>query len=148
MGASVFSNGGSGVFPFTHCGAGDTLCNQNKYKEKQMLKVKDSKWLISGLILTGILGLGTQVIAADNLPSRTKSDGVVSETPLTAGNYCHLKFPAVRPSTLGTEHPQLKRPGTGDVIDFYGPCNHDPLGKDEVLSQQQEDQIFRDRYHS
>ncbi len=112
-----------------------------------MLKVKDSKWLISGLILAGALGLGTRVIADDNLPSQTTSDRVVSKIPLTADNYCHLKFPAVRPSTIGTNQPQLKSSRTGDLVDFYGPCNHDPLGKDEVLSQQQENEIFQDRYH-
>ncbi len=114
-----------------------------------MLKVKDSKWLISGLVLTGILGLGrAEVVAADHFASGTKSDGVVTKTPLTADSYCHLKFPAVRPSTVGTDHPQLKSPETGDIVDFYGPCNHDPEGKDEVLSQKQEDETFRDRYHS
>ncbi len=114
-----------------------------------MLKVKNSKWLISGLVITGMLGLGSaRVIASDNFSTGTEANGVVSKTPLAAGNYCHLKFPAVRPSTIGTDHPQLKRPGTGDTVDFYGPCNHDPLGKDEVLSQQQEDETFRDRYHS
>jgi hypothetical protein len=34
----------------------------------------------------------------------------------------------------------LKSAGTGDVIDFYGPCDHDPTGKDEVASQKQEEQ--------
>lgn len=101
-----------------------------------MLKVNHSKCLISGLILAGTLGAGgTQVIA---------SDDVLSRTPLTAENYCHLKFPAVRQSTLGTDHPQLKDPDTGDVVDFYGPCNHDPLGKDEIATQKDEDHLLRD----
>jgi hypothetical protein len=29
----------------------------------------------------------------------------------------------------------LKDPSEGDIIDFYGPCDHDPLGKDEVHRQ-------------
>ncbi len=97
-----------------------------------MFTVKNSKCLISGLIFIGTLGLGGAKVIA--------SDAVVSKTPLTDDSYCHLKFPAIRPSTLGTDHPQLKSANTGDIIDFYGPCNHNPLGKDEVLSQQQEDQ--------
>jgi hypothetical protein len=101
-----------------------------------MFTVKNSKYLISGLILVGTLGLsGAKVIAFD---------GVLSKTPLTAGNYCHLRFPAIRPSTLGTDHPQLKSPETGDIVDFYGPCDHDPLGKDEVSSQKEEDQLLSD----
>ena len=107
-----------------------------------MLKPKNSKWLISGLILTGTLGLGgAKVIAADSALYKTPADGVLSKTQLKDGNYCHLKFPAIRPSTLGTDHPQLKSANTGDVVDFYGPCNHDPLGKDEVSSQKQQDEF-------
>jgi hypothetical protein len=33
------------------------------------------------------------------------------------------------------DRPVLKDPGTGDILDFYGPCNHDPLGRDEIESQ-------------
>ena len=29
----------------------------------------------------------------------------------------------------------LKEAGPGDIIDFYGPCDHAPLGIDEVQSQ-------------
>jgi hypothetical protein len=29
----------------------------------------------------------------------------------------------------------LKEAGSGDIIDFYGSCDHDPLGIDEVQSQ-------------
>lgn len=107
-----------------------------------MLKVKTSKWLISGLILTGTLGLsGAKVIAAQNNRHAAAADGIVSKTELQDGNYCHLKFPAIRPRTLGTDHPQLKRPGTGDIVDFYGPCDYNPLGKAAVLSEQQENQL-------
>ena len=98
-----------------------------------MLRVKNSKWLISGLILTATLSLGgAEVMAAD---------GVLSKTQLTDGNYCHLRFPAIRPSTVGTDHPQLKSANTGDIVDFYGPCNHNPLGKDEVSNQEQQDEL-------
>lgn len=51
------------------------------------------------------------------------------------GTFCHLRFPAIRGRTLGTDKPQLKPATTGDIIDYYGPCDHDPLGKDEIQSQ-------------
>lgn len=35
----------------------------------------------------------------------------------------------------GTDKPQLKPATTGDIIDYYGPCDYDPLGKDEIESQ-------------
>jgi len=52
-----------------------------------------------------------------------------------ADGYCHLKFPAIEEKTLGSPQPVLKDPGSGDIIDFYGPCNHDPLGKEEIHEQ-------------
>ncbi len=51
-------------------------------------------------------------------------------------NYCHMQFPAMRPSTLNTDNPSLKRPGTGDIVDFYGPCDESPVGNDQAWSQQ------------
>jgi hypothetical protein len=29
----------------------------------------------------------------------------------------------------------MKDPKEGDIVDYYGSCDHDPLGKDEVLRQ-------------
>ncbi|HET8562594.1 MAG TPA: hypothetical protein VFM35_01855 [Candidatus Binatia bacterium] len=64
--------------------------------------------------------------------------GVISNQVLTPGSYCHLTFPAIREETLGWDRPVLKDASSGDIIDFYGPCNHDPLGKDEIASQKRE----------
>jgi hypothetical protein len=56
-------------------------------------------------------------------------------------DYCHMRFPAIRPRTLATDHPQLKRSSTGDQIDFYGPCDERPTGKDQVISQKLQEQF-------
>lgn len=50
-------------------------------------------------------------------------------------NYCHLKFPAIRPDTLTANRPVLKDPSSGDIVDFYGPCDYNPTGKAEVQAQ-------------
>jgi len=63
------------------------------------------------------------------------ADGILEKNALPGDTYCQLRFPAIRPSTLASNRPELKRESTGDVIDFYGPCNYDPLGKDEVARQ-------------
>jgi hypothetical protein len=52
-----------------------------------------------------------------------------------------MKFAAIRPRTLDTDHPQLKRPDTGDVIDFYGACDESPTGMDQVISQKHEEEF-------
>ena len=80
------------------------------------------------LLLTGVLA-GTAFGA----------DGVLLKQELTLGNYCHIKFPAIRPKTLATDQPELKQSDTGDVIDYYGSCAESPNGKDQVTKQRQEE---------
>ena len=63
------------------------------------------------------------------------ADEVISRVPTPGTNYCRLRFPAIREDTLFTSQPQLKDPSDGDIIDFYGPCNYDPLGRASILQQ-------------
>lgn len=64
------------------------------------------------------------------------ADDVLSKTDAAPGNnYCPLQFPAIEERTLAGNQPVLKSLDSGDIIDFYGPCDHDPLGQDEVQSQ-------------
>jgi hypothetical protein len=79
---------------------------------------------LSMLVLAG--SLAGSAIAAD--------EGVLVKEKFS-GDYCHMKFPAIRPSTLWTDHPQLKSAQTGDVIDFYGSCDESPTGQDQVQAQ-------------
>jgi hypothetical protein len=67
-------------------------------------------------------------------------DNIISKTALSDGSYCHLKFPAIREETLASSHPILQDSDSGEIIDFYGPCDHDPLGKEEIQSQKLEHQ--------
>ena len=105
----------------------------NNQKELKMFMINHVKPLCCGLALTGILGLSTTYAAADDFTSHESAE--VNQTPLTAENYCNLKFPAIRGSTRSSDNPQLKSPTSGDVVDYYGPCDHNPLGEDEILSQ-------------
>ena len=81
---------------------------------------------LAALILVGGLGVKSTFAAAE---------GVISNATLIPGSYCHLTFPAIREDTLSSDRPVLKDPSEGDIVDFYGPCDHDPLGKDEIESQ-------------
>ena len=92
---------------------------------------------VGALLLAGSLGASTAFSAAP---------GVISNTVLSPGTYCHLTFPAIRENTLSSDHPVLKDPSDGDIIDFYGPCDTDPVGKDQVHEQKREHQRrLRDR---
>jgi hypothetical protein len=68
------------------------------------------------------------------------ADGVLLKQQSTPGSYCHVKFPAIRGKTLATDNPELKRSDTGDIIDYYGPCDERPTGKDQVAAQRLEEQ--------
>ena len=66
---------------------------------------------------------------------------VISKVSDPSGSFCHLKFPAIRDDTLFSDRPVLKDPSEGDIIDFYGPCNYDPLGRDSILRQRFEHRL-------
>ena len=63
------------------------------------------------------------------------SQGIIFKNADSSGQYCHLKFPAITRDSLFTDRPVLKDPSEADILDFYGPCDHDPLGKAEVQRQ-------------
>lgn len=66
-------------------------------------------------------------------------DGIISKVVAIPGsNYCHLRFAAINEDTLFRDRPVLKDPSEGDIIDFYGPCDYDPLGKAEIERQRAE----------
>jgi hypothetical protein len=73
------------------------------------------------------------------------AEGVTRRVPVPGTNYCRLRFPAIREETIYWDRPVLKDPSDGDIIDFYGPCNYDPLGKEEVARQRA--QLRRDRHN-
>jgi hypothetical protein len=85
--------------------------------------------LLAALLLVGSLGASSTFGA---------TEGVISNAVFTPGSYCHLTFPAIREETLSWDRPVLKDPSSGDIIDFYGSCDHDPLGKDEITSQRRQ----------
>jgi hypothetical protein len=82
------------------------------------------------LLLVGVMGYTPIAIAAaasaqSNQPKGVKP-GVIGAVALNReGTYCHLRFPAIRPSTLTSAKPQLKPATAKDIIDYYDPCDHD-----------------------
>jgi hypothetical protein len=95
------------------------------------------KGICSMLFLTGALvGLWSSPLWA--------AEGIISRAPDSSGIYCNLKFPAIKEETLTSDRPVLKDPSEGDIVDFYGPCDHDPLGKEEV--QRQKGDIQREKH--
>jgi len=89
-----------------------------------------------------VLRLGAILLLNSSLLRAAES--VISKVPDSTGKFCHLKFPAIKEETLYWDRPVLKDPSQGDIIDFYGSCNHDPLGKEEI-QRQRDDYVRRQR---
>jgi len=95
-------------------------------KEVKLMKITTS--FLSALFIVGALGVSGTPATAD----------VLSKVELDPGSdYCHMQFPAIREDILNSDRPVLKDASTGDIIDYYGSCDHDPLGKDEIQSQRE-----------
>jgi hypothetical protein len=67
------------------------------------------------------------------VPSADGQEEIV-KVPADSTSYCHMKFPPIREDTLFSVSPVLNEP-VGNIIDFYGSCDYDPLGEDEILTQ-------------
>lgn len=96
-----------------------------------MESLKIVRSIFAALLFIGKMGGYNPAFAAN---------GIILKQELTPNSYCHLKFPAIREETLAGDHPVLKVPNEGNLIDFYGPCDEDPVGKDQVHEQRIENQ--------
>jgi len=96
-------------------------------EEVKTMKIATS--LLAALLFTGTLGALNNAMA---------EDGILEKDQFTAGSYCHEKFPAMTEESLATNNPVLD--SSGDVIDFYGSCDENPVGKDQIQAQKLEDQ--------
>jgi hypothetical protein len=97
------------------------------------------KTLAAIVFLIGSLSLPSALIWA--------AEGIISRVPDSTGTYCHLKFPAITEYSLFSDRPVLKDPAEGDIRDFYGRCDYDPLGKEEIQRQRAEHQRERRSRH-
>jgi hypothetical protein len=87
--------------------------------------MKKTTSLLSSLFLSALLSWGVSPVEADELV--IKEDATVSA-------YCQMPFPEMRADTLSWDRPVLDA-AAGNIVDFYGPCDHDPTGPDAVKTQ-------------
>ena len=83
----------------------------------------------SMLFLAGMLVLNPSFLSA------AEQQGIISKVSDASSTSCYLRFPAIQEETLYWPRPVLKDPSSGDIISFYGSCDHDPLGRFEILRQ-------------
>lgn len=87
--------------------------------------MKASVSLLCNLLLSSTLFWAVPIVGAEEMISSVPSDTTA---------YCHMKFPAILEDTLSWEQPVLD-PSSGNIMDFYGPCDHNPLGSEEIRVQ-------------
>jgi hypothetical protein len=87
--------------------------------------------LLTNLLLCSTLFWAVPTVGGEELASGTEG---IANPPADTTSYCHMKFPPMREETLSWSRPLLNE-DAGNSIDFYGPCDHDPTGPDEVRAQ-------------
>jgi hypothetical protein len=88
-------------------------------------KMKKTTSLISNLILSSTLFWSVATVNAEE---------PIVKTPLDLPGYCHMQFPEMRSDTLDWDRPVLDD-SSGNIVDFYGSCDHDPRGADAIRGQ-------------
>jgi hypothetical protein len=94
-----------------------------------------TSWKIAGSVLAtllfiGALGGSSNALQPNNGAQNAK--GIVLKEEYVPGSYCHQKLPAITESSLAGDHPVLNQT---DIIDFYGPCNENPVGAEQIGAQ-------------
>src|SRR4029450_10430954 len=88
---------------------------------------------LAALVFIGALGANTSRIPAES--NAAGAEGVLLKEEYVPDSYCDQKLSAIRESSLAGDHPVLS---AEEKIDFYGPCNQDPVGKDQLTKQRLE----------
>ena len=98
--------------------------------------MKKTTAVLTNLLISSTLFLGVPIAGGQEVVRQTLGDD---------SSYCHMQFPPMREETLSWDRPLLNE-NAANSIDFYGPCDHDPTGKDEVRIQRRviRDGIFAD----
>ena len=88
--------------------------------------------------LRSMLFAAAMLILDASFLEAAEQQGIISKVPDASSATCYLRFPAIREETLYWPQPVRKDPTSGDIISFYGPCDHDPLGRLEIIRQRDE----------
>ena len=95
---------------------------------------------LAALLFISAWGTNSHVLGADT--KAPGAEGVLMKQECAVDSYCHQKLAAIRESSLAGDHPVLS---AEETIDFYGPCNQDPVGKDQLTAQRLENSDRRSK---
>ena len=81
--------------------------------------------LLTNLLLSSTLFWG--------VPTAEGQEGIV-RIPAETTSYCHMTYPTIREDALLWLDPWLNE-SAGNIVDFYGSCDHNLLSVDEITAQ-------------
>jgi len=102
--------------------------------------MKTAKFFFAALVLSGNVVATYTPASAKEIPGLISKDGVVPES------YCPMQIRASTPESLLGEQPVLKRPNSGELIDYYGPCGETPVRQDQPDTQRLDQYGWENNY--
>ena len=93
--------------------------------------MKKTLSLLSNLLLSSTLFWGVPTVGGEEIGT---GDALAIRVPADTSSYCQMKFPPTREDALSWERSLLNE-NAGHIIVLYGPCDYDPLGRDEIRAQ-------------
>ena len=94
-------------------------------------------------LLTNLLIASTLFWGVPSVNGEIVGGQEIVKEPVSAAGYCHMQFPPMSDDSLSSERPVFDA-NAGNSIDFYGSCDYDPLGADEVKAQRRV--LIREKY--
>ena len=82
------------------------------------------------VVLLGSIAATSPVLAADG--------AAANREVMPLAGYCHLKLPAIQARSLATDDPIPKDASSGDIIDYYGPCDKNAVEEGQVQRQRRD----------
>src|SRR5262245_16872147 len=101
-------------------------------KEANLMKIIPT--LFAGFLVLG--GVGRSATAMEETGASNTNGILLKEEAVPGSNYCHMQYRAIRDETLSSDERAPK--SDSDIIDYYGPCDHDPMGEDEAANQRRQ----------
>ena len=91
--------------------------------------MKTAKFFFAVLVLSANVVVTYTPASAREIPGLISKDGFAPES------YCPVPISASTPESFLGEQPVLRHPNSGEVIDYYGPCDEIPVGQDQPATE-------------
>ena len=102
--------------------------------------MKTAKFFFAALLLSG------NIVTTYTLANANEIPGFLFEEEFVPDSFCRMEIMAL--TTQGFAGQQLvpKRPNSGEVIDYYGPCSETSVGQDQPDTQRPDQYGWENNY--